>query len=243
MSKEVDALILIAHSNRILADISGSEFEDVGTGMHYIYEGKETWYNGVPITESDRTNLYAGDVLLSLGHVATRIFTKESLSLIKDANPFKSQTIDAITSISPYKDGGSLEPPSDNVSPYLMQNNETGVPMMFEDSVTQKSAMLREFIAKWAISEQIHTDRGTINLQGYDIEELLDGLRTVNFAEIAPLDITDSSYGVGDIIDHTGAKSRPIDFPFYTSFKGQENSVEMLEAALEDLTKVAKAIK
>lgn len=242
MTKEIDALILIGHSNRITADVPSYAFEDAGIGLQYVQEGKTTWYNGAPITESDRTNLYASDIFLHLGHLAASVLKKEPSGFIANSNTFKFKTIDSLYDISPYKSSPSLTLPI-GLSPFHVLRGKTGIPMMFEAAVAQKPSIAKELMSKWVISEQVHAERGTIELPGYAIDEILEGIDSVNMDEVAPTDITGSSYELKDIIDHTIAKTKLVDFPYYQTFKERENAVEMLDASLEDLKKLAEAIK
>jgi len=242
MSKEVDALILIGHGHRIVADVPEYVLEDVESGLWYLRDGRKKWYNGVPITESDRTNLYASDVLLRLGHLAASVMKNEPLGFIENANPHKFNTVDTLNELSPYKDDGSLLLPV-GLSHYQIIRGETGIPVMFEEAVSQKPSILQELMAKWAISKQVHAEHGTVEGDGYNIDELLSGVGTVDIDEVAPVDITGSSHSLGDIIDHAGLKSQPMNFPYYQTLKAEENAVEMLESALEDLAKVMKAIQ
>jgi len=242
MSKEVDALILIAHSNRIINDIPYYSFEDTDAGLYYIQEGRKTWYNGAPITEADRTNLFASDVLLRLGRLAASVLKSEPSNFIKDTNPNKLHAIHVMKELSPYENEDSLTLPI-GLKLYEFARGEMGIPIMFEAAVMQKPSIFPELMAKWAISKQVHKERGTVELAGYRIEELLEGIDKVNIDEVAPTDITGSTYDVGDIIDHAGVESQLMNFPYYQTLNEKESGVEMLEAALEDLTKVAKAIK
>ncbi len=242
MSEHIDALVLIGHSSRIVADVPHYVHEDAEQGLWYVNEGKKFWYDGKPITETDKTNLYASEVFLKLGRLAASIYQNKPISFINNTSPSKFATIDSIQQFSPLKEGDTLRLPVE-VKNQFSGYAENGLPLLFEKALSFDSSILAELTAKWAISRQIHKKRGIVTLPGYNVGELVEGLGGLNMDEIAPADITGASYDVGDLIDHAGIDTQLIDFPYYATLREQENAAELLESAIEDLRQVRQAIR
>lgn len=242
MSKEVDALILIGHSSRIVNDTPGYAWEDVGMALQYVQEGRETWYTGKPITDAQRSSIHASNILLSLDSLALSVFKAQPVQSIDNLNPYKLPTLDRIHMIGPYRGTEVLRLPVTSLD-LIESESRPHIPELFEVALKREPKILQELMAKWAISKQIHAERGTTKAEGYDAKELADGIGTVNIDEIAPQNITDSSYDLEDIIDHAGVQSRIYNFPYYAMLDGMKNGEEMLRAALEDLQKVSDAIR
>lgn len=242
MSEHVDALILIGHSSRIVADVPHYVHEDAEQGLWCVNNDKKLWYDGKPITETDKTNLYASEVFLKLGRLTASIFQNEPISFINNTNTSKFATIDSIQQFSPLNEGETLNLQVE-VGNQFSGYAENGLPLIFDKALSQDSTIFAELTSKWAISREIHKKRGKVALPGYTVDELVEGIGGLNMDEIAPTDITGASYDVGDLIDHAKVETHLIDFPYYATLREQENAAQLLESALEDLRLVSQAIK
>lgn len=242
MSEHVNALILIGHSGRVVADVPEYVHGDVDQDLSYINNGKKEWYDGEPITELDKANVYTSDVFLKLGRLTASIYHNEAVSFIADTNTCKFPTIEAIQSISLLKEGTTLALPCD-IDYWSSELQENGLPRTFAAALAQDPSLFAELTSKWAIAQEIHAKRGDVTIPAYNIGELIAGLGGLNLDEIAPRDITGSTYNIGDIIDHTSVETHLTNFPYYTTFNIRTNAAQMLDSALEDLKLVSEAIK
>jgi len=241
MSEHINALILIGHNTRMAADVPSYTREDAGQGLWYIREGKQQWYNGQPITETERVNIYASEVFLDLGRIAASTYLREPVSFIGDANIFKSSVIDAINEISPI--GGELLRYPVDTSYGCTVTTENGLPRMYQKALLQDPSMKDELLAKWSIAGEIHANRGGVILPSYNTDEMMNGLSNLNMHEIAPDDISDSSHSLAGLIDHIEIETYLASYPYYSTLDEKENGVEMLDSALEDLRLVEQAIR
>ena len=242
MSEHIDALILINHSNRIVEDVPRYVHEDAEQGIGYVYDHKKFWYDGTPITETAKTNLYASEVFLKLGRLTASVYQNKQISFINNTNPSKFTTIDSIKEFSPFSEDETLKLPvelGNQFSGYA----ESGLPLIFEKALYQDSSIYTELTAKWAMSRQIHRKRGKLTLPRYNVYELVEGMGGLNMDEIAPTDITGASYDVGDLIDHAHIGTHLIDSPYYSTLREQENAAELLASALQDLSEVSRVIR
>lgn len=242
MSEHIDALVLIGLSSRIVADVPHYAHEDAEQGLSYIYEGRKRWYDGKPITEADKINLHASEVFLKLGRLTADIYLNKPISFIKNENSFKFPAIETIQNLSPLAEGETLNLPVE-INYWSSSLAGNGLPEMFGAALTQEPSILPELLSKWAIARQIHANRGSIRLPGYNIDELIHGIDGLNIDEIAPTDITGSSYTSADLINHAGVEVHPIDFPYYSTYNERRNATKMLESALEDLTLLSETIR
>ncbi len=242
MSEHIDALILIGHGSRIVGDVPYYAYEDVEQGLWYVNNRKKLWYDGNPITETDKVNLYASEVFLKLGRLTASIYQNKPISFINNTNSSKFMAIDSIQAFSPLNEGETLNLPVE-VGGRFSGYAENGLPLIFEKALSGDSSIFAELTAKWAISQEIHRKRGKVTLPGYNVIELVDGIGELSMDEIAPSDITSTTYDVGDLIDHANIETQLIDFPYYSTLREQENATELLESALDDLRQVRQAIR
>lgn len=242
MSEHIDALILIGYGDSIIADVPNYAHDDNEQGLSYIYEGKKQWYNGEPITESDKLNLYASEVFLKLGRLTAGIYLNEPISFIKNANTSKFLAIDAIRSFSPLAEGEVLDLPfeSGHLSSRLAEN---GLPRTFKAALARQPSILSELTSKWTIAQEIYAKRGEVTLPGYNLDELLEGIKGLNMEEIAPTDITGTSYSVKDLLNHAKVEPHIAAFPYYATFDERTNATQILDSALDDLKLLSEAIK
>jgi len=241
MSEHINALILIGHSSRMAADVPSYTREDAGQGLWYIREGKQQWYNGQPITETERVNIYASEVFLDLGRIAASTYLRDPISFIGNANPFKSSVIEAINELSPI--GGELLRYPVDTSYACTVLTENGLPRMYQKALLQDPSIKDELLAKWSIAGEIHANRGGVILPSYNTDEMMNGLSNLNMHEIAPDDISDSSHSLAGLIDHIEIETYLASYPYYSTLDEKENGVEMLDSALEDLRLVEQAIR
>ena len=241
MSEHINALILIGHSSRMAADVPSYTREDAGQGLWYIREGKQQWYNGQPITETERVNIYASEVFLNLGRIAASTYLREPIPYIGNANLFKLSVINAINGLSPIG-AEPLQYPVDTSRDCTVMT-ENGLPRMYQKALLQDPSMKDELLAKWSIAGEIHANRGGVILPSYNTDEMMNGLSNLNMDEIAPDDISDSSHNLGGLIDHIEIETYSADYPYYSTLDEKENGAEMLDSALEDLRLVARAIR
>ena len=242
MSKHIDALILINHSNRLVEDVPRYVHEDAAQGIGYVYDDKKFWYDGTPITETARTNLYASEVFLKLGRLTASIYQNKPISFIDNTNSSKFTTIDSIKEVSPFNEGETLRLPVE-LGNQFSGYTESGLPLIFEKALYQDSSMYTELTAKWAMSREIHRKRGKLTIPRYNVDELVEGFGGLRMDEIAPIDITGASYDVGDLIDHAHIETHLVDSPYYSTLREQENAAELLESALQDLREVSRVIR
>ena len=241
MSEHINALILIGHSSRMAADVPSYTREDAGQGLWYIREGKQQWYNGQPITETERVNIYASEVFLDLGRIAASTYLRDPISFIGNANPFKSSVIEAINELSPI--GGELLRYPVDTSYACTVLTENGLPRMYQKALLQDPSIKDELLAKWSIAGEIHANRGGVILPSYNTDEMMNGLSNLNMHEIAPDDISDSSHSLAGLIDHIEIETYLASYPYYSTLDEKENGAEMLDNALADLRLVEQAIR
>ncbi|HEY8992433.1 MAG TPA: hypothetical protein VIM37_01125 [Candidatus Microsaccharimonas sp.] len=242
MSEHIDALVLIGLGSRIVADVPRYVHEDTEQGLYSIYQGSRQWYDGRSITETEKNNLYASEVFLKLGRLTAGICLGEPITFIRNQNILKFPAIEAIQNLSPLADGQTLNLPVE-MNYWSSSMTVNGLPELFGAALKQDLSIRPELVSKWALARKIHTKRGNIKIPGYNINELADGIGRLKMDEIAPTDITGTTYDVADLIDHTRVKARLMDFPYYTTFNELTNATQMLYSAFEDLTQLSRVIK
>lgn len=250
MSKEVDALVIIGHSHLIAQEAPNYTHEDIGQGLWYVRNGKTKWYNGEPITEEDKTSLYAGEVFLGLGSLAASRYMQQLPERPQEPNPFREVALDVIDEISPFETGEALRPDFAIKWPST-ELTERELPEMFDAALTAEPSIEDELKEKWAKAQAVHVRRGKVTIMAYDTSALLKGLGELKIDEVAPdevefdedLNVASQSHSLGGLVDRAGIQARLTEVPYYQTFSNtNKNEPEMLTSALEDLRLVSQAI-
>jgi hypothetical protein len=252
MSEEVNALVITGHAHMLTQEAPDHGRGDVIDNLWEVRSGSLNWHNGQPITEQDITNLYAGEVFLDLGGLATCMY-----SLVLPANPrpsnhWRELALNVIDAISPFDSGESL--PADlSIKTWWpdLRLSERGSPNMFEGSLAAQPSIEYELKEKWAKAQAVHAERGSVTIRAYNTKELLRGLGVVKRDDIAPDDvdfdetanIVRQTHNLGGLADHSGVSASMLELPYYQTFSFiDKNLVEMLANGLMDLRSVAEAI-
>lgn len=250
MSKEVDALIIIGHSHLIAQEAPHYTHEDIDIGLWYVRSGKTEWYNRQPITEEDRTSLYAGEVFLQLGDLAASQYMQQLPERPQETNPFRDIALNVLDEISPLETGEAL-PKEFAIKRSSMRLTEHDLPEMFDTALTADPSIEDELKEKWEKAQAVHTRRGKVAIMAYDISALLKGLGELKMDEVAPdevefgkdLNVSSESHDLGGLIDRAGVQAHLTEVPYYQTFSNtKKNEPEMLTTALEDLRLVRQAI-
>jgi hypothetical protein len=251
MSKEVDALVIIGHSNLIAQEAPYHTHEDIDQGLWRVRSGATKWHNRQPITEEDKTSLFAGEVFLQLGDLAANRYMQQLPDRPQKPNSFRETALDVIDEVSPFETGEAL-PKELAIQWTSMRMAERELPEMFDAALTADPSIEDELKEKWAKAQVIHARRGKIAIMAYDTSALLEGLGRLKVDEITPdevkfdenLNITSQSHNLGELADRSGVKPHLIEVPYYQTFSNtRHNESEMLANALEDLRLVSEVLK
>ncbi|HEX8182743.1 MAG TPA: hypothetical protein VF575_04040 [Candidatus Saccharimonadales bacterium] len=250
MSKEVDALVIIGHSHLIAQEAPHYNHEDIDQGLWYVRNGKTTWYDGQPITEADKTSLYAGEVFLGLGYLAASHYLQQLPERLQDPNPFREVALDVIEEISPFETGEALRADLAIIWP-SMELADSELPKMFDAPLAADSSITDELKEKWDKAQAVHVRRGQVAIMAYGADALLKGLRGLKMDEIAldevgfdeNLNVAIQSYNLAGLVDLAGLQAHLTEIPYYQAFSATTNNgPDMLTSALEDLRLVSTAI-
>ncbi len=250
MSKEVDALIIIGHSHLIAQEAPHYTHEDIDQGLWYVRSGKTKWYNRQPITEEDRTSLFAGEVFLQLGDLAASQYMQQLPERPQKPNPFRETALDVLDEISPFETGEAL-PNELAIKWASMRLTEHDLPEMFDTALAADPSIEDELKEKWYKAQAVHTRRGKVAIMAYDTSALLKGLGELKMDEVAPdevefdkdLNVASQSHDLGGLVDRAGVQAHLTEVPYYQTFSNtKKNEPEMLTTALEDLRLVSAEI-
>ncbi len=250
MSKEVDALVIIGHSHMIVDETPRYNHEGIAQGLWYVRHGETKWYNDEPITEEDKTNLYAGEILLELGGLAASRYMQQAQERSQEPNPLRSVALDLLDEISPLQAGEVLRPDFAVKLPYIDRIGQE-LPNIFDAALTAEPSIEEELKEKWAQAQLIHAQRGKVAIIAYDAAALLEDLSKLKIDEVAPdevgfdenLNVTSQSHNLRSLIDRTDAQAQLTEVPYYQTFSSaRKNELELLTSALEDLRFVSQAI-
>jgi hypothetical protein len=252
MSKEVDALVIIGHGHLIAQEAPEFTHEDIEQGLWVIRNTRrKQWANRTPITEEDKTSLYAGEVFLGLGGLAASRYMQQLPERPQEPNSFREVALDVIDEISPFETGEALR--SDFAIKWQsMKLTERELPEMFNTALAADPSIADELKEKWDRAQAIHARRGQIAVIAYDTSALLKGLGGLKMDEVAPdevefdedLNVASQSHNLGGLADRSGVKPHLAEMPYYQTFSNtKKNEPEMLASALEDLRFVSEAIK
>lgn len=241
--------MLIGHSHAIAEEAPHYAHDDVEHGLWYVRNGETKWANREPLTESDRTNLYAGEVFLRLGQLTGARYCGQEIEQVQNDNPFKTTTLEVIDSISPFSDDEVLLAPITIQWPNL-EPGKHGLPALFDEALDSQPSVADELTEKWAKARAIHAKRGTVAMMAYNVDELIQGLRGLNVDEVAPdavefdedANVVSEEHNLGGLVERTGLKAHLAEVPYYSTFSERKNAAEMLSKALEDLKLVSQAI-
>lgn len=250
MSKEVDALVIIGHSHLIAQEAPHYTHENIEQGLWRVRNGKTQWYDGKPTTELEKNGLFAGEVFLQLGDLATSRYMQQLPERSQNSNPFREVALEVIDEISPFKTGEAL-PKELALKPSVMQLTERGLPAMFDAALTYDASIKDELKEKWSNAQAVHARRGIVATIAYDASTLFQGLSDLNLDEIAPdkvdfdrdANVVAEYNSLNSLVDRAGVQPHPTKIPYYQTFSNaKSNEQEMLRSALEDLRRVRKAI-
>lgn len=250
MSKEVDALIIIGHSHLIAQEAPHYAHEDIDQGLWYVRSGKTKWFNRKPITEEDKTSLFAGEVFLQLGDLAASRLMQQLPERPKKPNPFREKALDVLDEISPFETGEAL-PKELAIKWAFMRLTERELPEMFDIALTADPSIEDELKEKWGKAQAVHTRRGNVAIMAYDTSVLLKALGGLKMDEVAPdevefdegLNVASQSHNLGGLVDRASVQAHLTEVPYYQTFSNTtKNEPEMLTSALEDLRLVSAAI-
>ncbi len=251
MSKEVNALVIIGHSHMIAQEAPEINHEDIGQGLWVIRNTRrKQWADRTPITEEDKTSLFAGEVFLQLGDLAASRYMQELPKRPQEPNPFREPVLDVLDEISPFEIGEAL-PKELAIQWASMRLTERELPEMFNGALSADPSIEDELKEKWSKAQAIHARRGKVAIMAYDTSALLKGLAGLKMDEVAPdevefdndLNVTSQSHNLGGLVDRAGIKPHLTEVPYYQTFSNtKKNEPEMLTAALEDLRLVSQAI-
>lgn len=251
MSKEIDALIIIAHSHVISQEPSHDAREDIDQSLWHVRQGTANWHNGQPISDEARENLFAGEILMRLGNLAARRYAQLVPEWLNEYNPATQSTLDAIDAISPLEPGQVLSAEL-AIEWGDVSLTERGLPRMFDAILTGDPPVEAELTEKWGVAQTIHNRRGKVAIMAYDFSELSEGINGLNMDEIAP-DVVEfddeqrlasQSYDLSQLVGRTGVSSRLVEVSYYQTCSDSEmNLSEMLTNALEDLRAVSVGIR
>lgn len=241
MSKEVDALVLIGHGHLIAQEPHPLVYEEIDISLQYVRSGKAAWTDDRPITEAEKTSLYAGEVFARLGGLMANRYLQQLPKRQLPPNPFRAVALEAIDEISPFATGEVLR--ADFAITWSdLRLTEHELPAMFDPALAAEPSITTELQEKWRKAQAVHAQRGTVAIEVYNVDALLEGLSELRISEIAPTDIS-GSYNIAELADRA-AQAELTDVPYYQAFSITEgsNAEHMLASALEDLRLVSNAI-
>lgn len=251
MTKEVETLVIAGHAHMMADTMQGPVRQDVAQGLRYVRNGETTWYNGTPITEVDKNNLFSGEVFLQLGTLASSRYVQQISPSVLVRNPCREAAIRVLDDISPLQPGEKL--PS---SFFVGDSNATSIsqvlPSIFTDILALYPSIEDELLEKWTKAQAVYVARGTTEVMTYDMSSLIAGFRNLKMDEIVPDSVTfdkdltvySQSYGVSGLVDRMGLQPRLRRVPYYEMYHDmQTEGAEVLARALEDLRVVSETIK
>lgn len=251
MSKKIDSLVIIGHSHMIASEAPHYSHEDIQHGLSYVRNGKTSWNTGRTITEKDIDSLYASEVFLDLGALAASLYTKQFPMRPKQPNPFREIALDVLNEISPFETDDEL--PTDLITKWpRLEQNEFGLPEMFDPAIAFDPSLKDELQVKWAKAQMVHARRGKVAIMAYDTTRILHDLSRLDMSQIAPdevkfgdnLHVKSQSYNLGNLVGRTDAQAKSVDVPYYQTFSNtSKNGAEMLASALEDIQLVSAEIR
>jgi hypothetical protein len=215
-SKEIDALVLTGYTS-IVTELPYEEHVKAVTSSVYHLRNHTSQHQAEELTEEDKSNIWAAEAFLTLGHIASRRLLDNGDYPPLSGNPYLALTVRAVDEISPFKRGDRFAfalprnfPPR-TVSSEAFKNAVEGM-------LTLAPAAQTEFQEKWGHAQAMNKARGHVTLEAYYGEELL------------------ADRPASQIPTHTA------DFPYYATF-GPQNGAEMLQSALEDLQNLSDILK
>ncbi len=224
--------------------------EDIDQGLWYVRSGKTKWYNRQPITEEDKTSLFAGEVFLQLGDLAANYYMQQLPEQPQKPNPFRESVLDVLDEISPFETGEAL-PKELAIKWASIKLSEHDLPEMFDTALAADPSIKDELKEKWDKAQAVYIRRGNVAIMAYDTSALLKGLSELKMDEVAPdevefdkdLNVASQSHDLGGLIDRAGIHAHLTEVPYYQTFSNtKKNEPEMLMTALEDLRLVRQEI-
>ncbi len=247
MSREIDALVLVAYAGKIVNDIP--EFsKDIEQSLGYIRSNKTELYNGQPITQEDVDNGYASETFLCLGRLMAEQYFGIDSDRTPGFNPYTDIALEVTSELSPL---GTDETPAEvpeGLNRYTLFNEEALLGML--ETVKTDKQKSDELSRKWQIALDIQKNRDTVAIQAYITEEFIEASGpTMGMDVVAPetvqfdddLNVIVQTHNLEDLFEHAGVKPRTVEMPYYYTF-GIHNGAEMLASLLLDLRELSSRL-